>query len=105
MSKKHSLQSLAILLKELFYLLKKYDHSSYNARQVENILAIIYEEENPKKYSEIYSCLKGLYFPKAGLSEFYISADQSSDWRMLNQRLAKISEELEDYEQIFEKYQ
>lgn len=98
------LLDLAVLLKELYYFLKKYETSPYGSRQVENILAIIYEEDNPKRYSEIYSCLKQLYFPKAGLSEFYVSSSRSSNWRELNQRLSEIHKELDVYEQKFERY-
>lgn len=104
MIKEQTLLDLAVLLKELHFLTKRYGVASCNSRQVENILAIIYEKENPKQYSELYHCLKGLYFAKAGLSEFYVSPTQSDGWRAINQRLSEIKDEIAYYEQLFEMY-
>ncbi|MBL1227397.1 hypothetical protein [Enterococcus sp. BWR-S5] len=104
MVNEQTLLDLAVLLKELYSLTKRYGAATCNFRQVENILAIIYEEGNPKQYSELYHCLKGLYFAKAGLSEFYVSPTQSDDWRAINQRLSEIKNETAYYEQLFEKY-
>ncbi|WP_086347248.1 hypothetical protein [Candidatus Enterococcus clewellii] len=98
------LAELALLLKELFQIVTSYGAPTSTIKQVENILAILYEEDNSKKNSEVYHCLKGLYFPKAGLSEFYVSPAQSVDWQIINQRLSALQAELSSYEHFLERY-
>lgn len=98
------LSKLASLLKELYRIAQSYGADNTSIRQIENLLAIIYEEENPVRNQELYQALKGLYFPKAGLSEFCVLPAQSANWRAINQRLSMITQEIAHYEQALEYY-
>jgi len=91
------LDNISLLLKELLEVLMKYGHSNshLHSNQIINILSIIDDKEYDlnNKVEDIHYLINRLYMPKAGLDEFYVRPDLTSDSKNINKRLSKIKEE------------
>jgi len=92
------LNNISILLKELLEVLMRYGHSNshLHSNQIIHILSIIDDKEYDlnNKVEDIHYLINRLYMPKAGLDEFYVRPDLTSDSKNINKRLSKIKEEL-----------